>query len=212
MDRYLCCVLHGLRSSTAYDNIHTIMQHGCHVHLAHHYHMSKVHGYIMRHATPSNAIHYNVFFLNMTRPLNVRLRSQLSPEASQQPTSSLAIMMKLGNNMTLLLANASQERCKNCVMFAARHTQAQDNYDQQLRANPGCSSAAKKKYDQSFQGALREAAMDYQCQKQAFESGLFSPLSPEVTDRERTMEQVWRELSAPPWRSKRPSTTPSSSA
>lgn len=56
-------------------------------------------------------------------------------------------------------------------MFAARRKQAQDKYDHVLRVNRGCSTLAKKKYDQRLRGALRDATRDYQSQEQAFESG-----------------------------------------
>lgn len=64
------------------------------------------------------------------------------------------------------------------------------------------TTTTKKKYYQSFQGTLREAARDYQRQTQDFDSGFLS-LSPDLRGdfekvwRERTLARVWSELSAP---------------
>lgn len=60
-----------------------------------------------------------------------------------------------------LLATGVDERAKTRAAFAARRTQAQDNCDHALRINRDGSATATNKYNQGFQGSLREATRDY---------------------------------------------------
>lgn len=123
--------------------------------------------------------------------------------ASCLTTSALPNSMKFGNDPMSRLAHAVQERDKVCTTFTTRRKQAQNHYDHLMLANCDCSDAAKKKYYQSLQEALRESTRDCHVQKLEFESGLFSSLSPDLREDsekvwwETTMEHGWVDAAAP---------------
>lgn len=151
-----------------YYNTHGVIQRDYHVQIVHHYHMNKLHDYVMIHVTQSGATHYHLrsHLLHYMLRRFIRIATcYLGPwyymfacadnfhygrEVSQPINSSLVSMMTLGNSTLLWLAYAVQECDKISATFAARCMQVQDNYDHMMLVSRERSAVGKGKYYHSF--------------------------------------------------------------
>lgn len=218
------CERHYIRSSTVYYNIHLVMQCGYHDQLAHRCRMDQVLDYFIRHATQIRVLHAYLRSQLSHYMLGLMLQTLLGrgvacypglchymvvfaasshngQEASRPIDSSLPCTMKMGNNPRSFERGSG---ARHIVRYFRSATKAgAGQLLPPVARQPRVQHPVKKRYRQSFQGALREATGDYQGQKRAFEPGFFAALAPEVHEdfdkvwRERSMEQGWSELPAP---------------
>lgn len=164
--RYLC-QLYTVRPCTVYYNIHAVMQHDCSAHVAHHYHINKLHDYNTSYVKPCITSHDNLRSQSLRYMLGVMMQTRrvhlffkycsglcrytlacaalfhYSREASRFTSSSLVSTAKLGNKPVSLFADAVKGCDKISATLAVRRKQAQENCGHLRLVNRDCSDAAK---------------------------------------------------------------------